>query len=82
MNILGITDSITSGAAVVSDGVVVAAVSEERLNRKKMSIGFPVQSIPEVLRIAGLRPDEIDALISWILPRNIGLLAFFSDGCG
>jgi carbamoyltransferase len=62
MNILGITDSITSGAAVVSDGTVAAAVSEERLNRKKMSIGFPIQSIPEVLRIAGLRPDEIDAV--------------------
>jgi carbamoyltransferase len=60
MNILGITDSITSGAAVVCDGVVTAAVSEERLNRKKMSIGFPMQSIAEVLRIAGVKPGEID----------------------
>jgi carbamoyltransferase len=63
MNILGITDSITSGAAVVIDGVVAAAVSEERLNRKKMSIGFPVRSIPEVLRIAGLEPRQIDAVV-------------------
>jgi carbamoyltransferase len=60
MNILGITDSITSGAAVVSDGAIVAAVSEERLNRKKMSIGFPTQSISEVVRVAGLHPREID----------------------
>jgi carbamoyltransferase len=62
MNILGITDSITSGAAVVSDGAVIAAVSEERLNRKKMSIGFPRQSIAEVLKVAGLQPHEIDVV--------------------
>jgi carbamoyltransferase len=62
MNILGITDSITSGAAVVSNGIVVAAVSEERLNRHKMSMGFPLQSIAEVLRVAGMRPDDIDAV--------------------
>ena len=62
MNILGITDSITSGAAIVSDGVVLAAVSEERLNRHKMSMGFPLQSIGEVLRIAGLHPSELDGV--------------------
>jgi carbamoyltransferase len=60
MIILGITDSITSGAAVVIDGRIVAAVSEERLNRQKMSIGFPELSIREVMRIAGVGPADID----------------------
>ena len=62
MNILGITDSITSGAALVADGVIVAAVSEERLNRHKMSMGFPVHSIAEVLRLSGLQPTDINAV--------------------
>jgi carbamoyltransferase len=62
MNILGISDSITSGAAVVSDGILLAAVSEERLNRHKMSMGFPRRSIPEVLRLAGLEPGDIDGV--------------------
>ena len=35
--VLGIADSITSGAALVRDGRIVAAVNEERLNRIKMA---------------------------------------------
>ena len=62
MNILGITDSLSSGAAIVSDGVVLAAVSEERLNRHKMSMGFPLQAIGEVLRVAGLQPGDLDGV--------------------
>jgi carbamoyltransferase len=60
MIILGITDSITSGAAIVIDGRVVAAINEERLDRNKMSMGFPRLSIAEVMRTAGVTPEEID----------------------
>lgn len=60
MVILGITDSFTSGAAIVVDGCVVAAVNEERLDRNKMSMGFPRLSIAEVIRLAGIKPDDID----------------------
>ena len=45
MIVLGIADSITSGATIVANGKVLAAVSEERLNRQKMAMGFPRQSI-------------------------------------
>ena len=41
MKILGISDHFISGAAVIIDGRVVAAVSEERLVRKKMVITTP-----------------------------------------
>lgn len=58
--ILGITDGDDGGAALVVDGRVVAAVNEERLNRLKMSIGFPRLAIAEVLRIAGLSPQDVD----------------------
>ncbi len=60
MVILGITDSFTSGAAIVVDGCVVAAVNEERLDRNKMSMGFPRLSIAEVIRLAGIKPDDIE----------------------
>lgn len=62
MIVLGITDSFTSGAAIVSDGRIVAAVNEERLDRNKMCMGFPRLSIAEVLRITGLEPQDIDAV--------------------
>ncbi len=60
MIILGITDSFTSGAAICIDGQIVAAVNEERLDRNKMSMGFPRLSVAEVMRIAGVSPEQID----------------------
>lgn len=60
MIILGITDSFTSGATIVIDGKVVAAVNEERLDRNKMSMGFPNLSIAEVIRLAGVKASDID----------------------
>jgi carbamoyltransferase len=62
MRILGISDHFTSGAAVVIDGQVVAAVNEERLARKKMVMGFPRKSIAEVLRLASVKAQELDAV--------------------
>jgi carbamoyltransferase len=60
VRILGISDHIISGAAVLEDGVVTAAVNEERLVRKKMVMGFPRQSIQTVLELAKIRPEQID----------------------
>ncbi|MGH8259575.1 MAG: carbamoyltransferase family protein [Steroidobacteraceae bacterium] len=62
MKILGITDHLTSGAALIEDGVVRAAISEERLARRKMVMGFPRQSIEACLALAGVEPHEIDAV--------------------
>jgi carbamoyltransferase len=60
MRILGISDHIISGAAILEDGRVLAAVNEERLLRKKMLMGFPRRSIEAVFALANLRPNEID----------------------
>ena len=59
MYILGITDGDDAGAVLLKEGRIVAAVNEERLNRMKMSIGFPRLSIPEVIRLGGIEPQEI-----------------------
>lgn len=53
MRILGIADGQTSGAAVVEDGRILAAINEERICRIKMARGFPRESIREVMALTG-----------------------------
>ena len=60
--VLGISDSHDSGAVLLRDGVLVAAINEERLSRKKMDSGFPHRSIKAVLACAGVRAGEVDAV--------------------
>jgi carbamoyltransferase len=60
MLVLGITDGISCGAAVVRDGQVLAAVNEEALSRIKMAYGFPRQAISDVLDLAGVQGSDID----------------------
>jgi carbamoyltransferase len=62
MRILGIGDHVVSGAAVVEDGRLVAAINEERLVRRKMVMGFPWESIEAVMKLAGLGPRDVDAV--------------------
>jgi carbamoyltransferase len=51
-----------ASAALVRDGVLVAAVEEERFRRTKHWAGFPSKSIAYCLREAGLRLVDIDHL--------------------
>ena len=60
MIILGIHDSHDSGAAIIKDGEIIAAVNEERLNRIKLCWGFPEKAIKEVMRISDIKKHEID----------------------
>src|SRR6266436_1267605 len=49
-----------SSAALVKDGVLVAAAEEERFRRIKHWAGFPSQSLAYCLREAGLRLADVD----------------------
>jgi carbamoyltransferase len=61
MNILGLNAFHgDSSAALVRDGVLVAAAEEERFRRVKHWAGFPSQSIAYCLREAGLSLADID----------------------
>jgi len=52
--VLGINSAhADSSAVLVSERGVLAAIAEERLNRKKHCAGFPQMAVQEVLRIAG-----------------------------
>jgi len=63
MRILGITTEGDSGAAVVEDGRILAAVNEERLARLKLVVGFPRLSIREVLELSGTEVEALDAVM-------------------
>ena len=61
-----------SSSALVIDGVVVAAAAEERFNREKMSIKFPIQSARWCLESQGLSWPDLDVIaVPWNPMRNI-----------
>ena len=77
--VLGLSDSHDAGAAVVRDGQVLAAVSEERLNRRKCWGGIPLESVRLVLSLAGVSAEEVDAVaVGTIAPGPLS--SFTTDG--
>ncbi len=68
--VLGIHDGHNSGAALIKNGRVLAAISEERLNNIKNYSGTPKLSIKEVFRIAGISPEDIDLIAIACLIRT------------
>lgn len=72
---LGINNMHDASAALVADGVVIAAVEEERFSRNKHHRGFPVNAIRYCLEEAGITIADIDAIgVSWrpwVLSRRV-----------
>lgn len=63
MLVLGIHDGThDAGAALVHDGVLVAACNEERFTRRKGQGGWPAASITACLDRAGVRGRDLDAV--------------------
>ncbi|MFZ0844433.1 MAG: carbamoyltransferase C-terminal domain-containing protein [Pseudolabrys sp.] len=61
MNILGLNCFHgDSSAALIKDGVLIAAAEEERFRRVKHWAGFPAQAIAYCLREAGLQLSDMD----------------------
>lgn len=63
MIVLGLGTEGDSGAAIVEDGRIVAAVNEERTSRMKLVFGFPRGAIQEALRLADLSVADLDAVL-------------------
>jgi len=62
-----------STACIVKDGVLIAAIEEERLNRDKHTRKFPMLAIARCLKMAGLEYDDIDHIAVSIKPtHNLG----------
>ncbi|MGB5427188.1 MAG: carbamoyltransferase [Gammaproteobacteria bacterium] len=69
MNILGISAYYhDSAAALLRDGVIVAAAQEERFSRKKHDARFPEGAIRSCLSQAGLSLADIDEVIFYDKP--------------
>ena len=72
MIILGISFLSDASAYLLVDGKIIAAISEERINRKKLWGGIPRRSIEKVLEISRLYnlppnlPDHYQSTISFI----------------
>jgi carbamoyltransferase len=49
-----------ASAAIIKDGQLIAAVEEERFNRKKHCAGFPAASIRYCLEAANISIDDLD----------------------
>jgi len=69
MNVLGLSFYYhDSSAALVQDGVLVAAAEEERFSRKKHDSGFPGLAIDFVLKRAGLTVHDADYIVFYEKP--------------
>ncbi len=60
MIILGISFLSDASACLLVDGKIIAAISEERINRKKLWNGIPRRSIEKVLEVSGINMSDVD----------------------
>jgi|TARA_B110000495_G_C23042378_1_gene626294 carbamoyltransferase len=60
--VLGITNTQDSGACLLKNGKIIAAINEERFNRDKLTQKFPINSIKWILKECNLKKNEIDAI--------------------
>ena len=51
-----------SSVALIKDGIILNAITEERLNRRKHSSAFPVNAIIEILNYNDLSLKDIDSI--------------------
>ncbi|MBV9931479.1 MAG: carbamoyl transferase [Alphaproteobacteria bacterium] len=69
MKILGLSCFYhDAAAALLVDGEPVAAVQEERLSRRKNDAAFPIEAVEYCLDVAGLEPEELDAVVFYERP--------------
>ena len=61
--ILGIHDGHNSGATLLQDGEITFSISEERLTRNKNEIGYPKNSINEVLTLGKVNSQELYKIV-------------------
>jgi carbamoyltransferase len=59
--VLGLSDSsVCGGATVRADGQIIASINEERLDRQKLSTGFPALALNAVLDMGDLSINDVD----------------------
>lgn len=73
--IIGWQNDLVASAALLIDGVLCAAVEEERFTRIKQQTGFPRQSVSWLLKSAGLKVADVDEwAYGWFAGTNAAQL--------
>ena len=62
VTVLGICDGHNSGACLLRNGSVIAAISEERLSRVKNDAGYPRMAVKKVLELTDTQTENIDLI--------------------
>ena len=57
-----------SAAAILKDGVIIAAAQEERFTRIKQDSNFPIKAIEYCLAEAGIEPEQLDGVVYYEKP--------------
>ena len=73
MYILGLATMNNSAAAIFYNGVLIAAIENERLSRIKNDGAFPILAIKECLRIGNLNIEDISDIAVYWKPWKIGV---------
>ena len=69
MNILGLSFFYhDSSAALIQDGVLIAAAEEERFSRKKHDSGWPALAIEFCLKMGGITLHDVDYVVFYEKP--------------
>jgi len=84
MKVLGINDTHDAGIALIEDGRVLFAINQERVDRIKLSFGFPMASIDAMMNELGM--TSLESIDFVALSRTYGKFAeestkpdFFQD---
>jgi carbamoyltransferase len=85
ITVLGIHLWHDSGASIVRNGKVCAAINEDKIINVKHASGYPIKSIEEVFKIANIGYDEIDVIsVTGVaeskFPKHFGRFPNFSNG--
>lgn len=71
MNIIGIQNGQDAGVCLLTDGLIVEAVNEERITREKLFTGFPQRSLAYILENNRLSLADIDCVAyGWYGKQN------------
>ena len=71
MYILGVSALYhDSAAALIKDGVIVAAAQEERFTRKKHDLIVPYHAIKYCLEEAGIKPEDLECVVYYDDPKK------------
>ena len=57
-----------SAAALIKDGIIIAAAQEERFTRVKQDSNFPINAINYCLGEAGIAPEQLDGVVYYEKP--------------